>query len=477
MIKNKSVRYIFFVIAFLTIFMTAYNFYYIYPSFKDLLVKNTENEASRLGKHLAGMYLKDDGLLSMRSIQNFDERVEVLITDFNLMKLKLFSPEGFIIYSTDKADIGQVNEHDYFRQVIARGKTYTKVVRKNTESLEGQMLTADVVETYVPVMSGSKFMGAFEMYYDITDKNLELSNVMNKTVLITVIMLICGISLTTIMMIRLDKSIQEQKKTEMELKIFSEKLHQSNKELESFAHIASHDLQEPLRKVTAFGDRLKTKYADALGDQGCDYLERMQNACTRMQHLINGLMLYSRVTTKAQPFVPVDLSNVVKEVLSDLEVRIQDSGGRVEVDELPTVSADPLQMRQLFQNLIGNALKFTKEGDLPIVKVSAASVQDKHNTDKKGFYQFTIEDNGIGFEEQYADRIFGVFQRLHGRSAYEGSGIGLSVCKKIVERHGGTIAAKSAPGKGAAFIFNLRAEQPEKQKTAESTTLAEPSSC
>jgi light-regulated signal transduction histidine kinase (bacteriophytochrome) len=231
-------------------------------------------------------------------------------------------------------------------------------------------------------------------------------------------------------------------------KIAEQQLSRSNKELEQFAYIASHDLQEPLRKISAFGSRIASKYTDALDDQGRDYLTRMQNAAVRMQSLIDGLLTYSRVTTKAQPFSLVDLSVIVNEVLGDLETKIKDTGATVECSANLAIAADPLQMRQLFQNLIGNALKYHAPGIAPAVTVGAAR-EGTHCT-------ITVSDNGIGFEQQYAEQIFGVFVRLHGRSSeYEGSGIGLSVCRKIVERHGGTITARSEPGKGTTFTAVL----------------------
>ncbi|MBN4053156.1 PAS domain S-box protein [bacterium AH-315-L15] len=259
------------------------------------------------------------------------------------------------------------------------------------------------------------------------------------------------------------QDISELKKAEFKLKKFSDRLAESNKELADFAHIASHDLQEPLRKVTAFADRLQQKSGDSLSEQSKDYLNRMRSATVRMRKLIDGLLSFSRVTTKARPFETVDLAKVVEEVLSDLEIRIELTQGAVEVGELPAIDADPLQMRQLFQNLIGNALKFMKPGDAPVVKVSSKDINEWRKRPNAAvsiaLCQITVEDNGIGFEEKYVDRIFGVFQRLHGRSEYEGTGIGLSVCKKIVERHAGSISATSAPGKGAAFVFSLPIKQ------------------
>lgn len=234
-----------------------------------------------------------------------------------------------------------------------------------------------------------------------------------------------------------------------DLKTYMAKLEESNQALRDFTSIASHDLQEPLRKVSVFGDMLKREYGESLEAQGKDYLERMLNANQRMQSLLTALLEYSRLSTRADPFVEVQLTDVINEVLSDLEVRIRKTGGEVQVEELPVIQADPTQMRQLFQNLIGNGLKFHKEGEAPHVKVKCASSGNQT-------CQIEVEDNGIGFAEQYLGRIFAPFHRLHGKnSRYEGAGMGLAICKKIVERHYGNITAKSTPGLGSTFIVTL----------------------
>jgi PAS domain S-box-containing protein len=232
-----------------------------------------------------------------------------------------------------------------------------------------------------------------------------------------------------------------------ELNSYMAKLEQSNQALQDFAAIASHDLQEPLRKVTAFGNMLKQKCGSSLGEQGNDYMQRILKANQRMQSLLTALLEYSRLTTKTNPFVEVNLSNLISEVLSDLEIRIAKTGGQVHVGILPVISADPTQMRQLFQNLIGNALKFHKEGEKPLVAIQSSA--------NKQMIRISVEDKGIGFDEKHIERIFAPFQRLHGRSEYEGTGMGLAICKKIVERHGGSITAKSTPGKGSLFVIDL----------------------
>ncbi len=250
-------------------------------------------------------------------------------------------------------------------------------------------------------------------------------------------------------------ALSQAKSLEQEIRQRQE-LTRSNQELQQFAFVASHDLQEPLRKIKTFGDRLKATCGDVLTPQGQDYLARMQNAASRMQILIEDLLTLSRVTTRGKPFILVNLVEITQEVLSDLETRIQQTGGRVEVGNLPTINADPIQIRQLLQNLIGNALKFHRQEVAPIVKIYSQDCKSQSDPlATMEFCQVIVSDNGIGFDEKYCDRIFNVFQRLHGRSEYEGTGIGLAICSKIVERHHGTIKAKSKPGKGATFTVTL----------------------
>lgn len=247
--------------------------------------------------------------------------------------------------------------------------------------------------------------------------------------------------------------ITQRKHAEMALLDQANKLARSNGELEQFAYVASHDLQEPLRKIQAFGDRLKSKCEAGLGPEGLDYLTRMENAAARMRVLIQDLLTLSRVASNSKPFVAVDLNDVVRTVVSDLEMRIQDTGGRVEIGPLPVIFGDRGQMAQLFQNLIGNGLKFRKPGEKPVVKI-----QSQLSTARQGeanAWLIEVVDNGIGFDEKYRDRIFQIFQRLHGRNEYEGTGIGLAICRKIVERHHGSITANSSPGAGAKFIITL----------------------
>ena len=210
--------------------------------------------------------------------------------------------------------------------------------------------------------------------------------------------------------------------------------------------------------MQAFSDRLATRYGDELGERGLDYLTRMQKASARMQTLINDLLIFSRVTTKARPFSNIDLMQVAEGVISDLEIRLEQTNGRVVLESLPIIEADRLQMRQLLQNLIANGLKFHRPDVPPIVTVTGELFID---INKQACCRLTVSDNGIGFDDKYGDRIFGIFQRLHGRSTYEGTGIGLAICRKIAERHKGTIVAHGKEDSGATFTVQLPQTQEE----------------
>lgn len=244
-----------------------------------------------------------------------------------------------------------------------------------------------------------------------------------------------------------------------ELSIFSDELARSNRELEDFAFVASHDLQEPLRKITAFGDRLET--SDNLSDKQHDYLQRMRSAASRMSTLINDLLEFSRITTRGKEFQDVDLNTIIEHSVDDLDVLIEETAVEVVVDKLPEIIADPTQMRQLFFNLIANGIKFSSGEKQSKVHVSAEQITKPDSIELEGFddwYKFSIVDNGIGFDQEYAEKIFAPFQRLHSRQEYKGTGIGLAICRRIVERHNGLISAIGKSGEGAIFEICLPAK-------------------
>ncbi len=255
--------------------------------------------------------------------------------------------------------------------------------------------------------------------------------------------------------------ITDRKRAEEKIKRYMTQLERSNRELQNFAFAASHDLQEPLRKIQSFADLLIAEYSDDIPQEGCDFLRRMQRAASRMRLLIDSLLAYSRVNTRFNPISKVKLNKAVKEAMSNLSVRRAETNASIQVDELPTIEADPAQMVQLFQNLIGNALKFYAKGKAPKVRIYASTTPDDGSHPAKTV-EISVADEGIGFDETYLSRIFNPFQRLHGKSEYEGIGIGLAICRRIVERHHGRITASSSPGKGAVFRVTLPVKQAER---------------
>ena len=258
--------------------------------------------------------------------------------------------------------------------------------------------------------------------------------------------------------IRLDELVRQRTR---QLEASVQELRRSNENLQQFAYVASHDLQEPLRKIQSFGDMLKKRYGPQLGN-GADYLNRMQTAAKRMSVLIEDLLTFSRITTRQEAADDVTLDTVLSNVLNNLELRIKESRASIVAEPLPVVQGDSTQLTQLFQNLLSNAIKFHKPSIDPVIhitvtKVNAAAIPDEVNLGREAatYHRIDVTDHGIGFEEKYLDRIFEVFQRLHGKSEYGGTGIGLAICKKVAVNHGGAITASSQPGAGATFSVYL----------------------
>ncbi|MVM28776.1 PAS domain-containing protein [Spirosoma sp. HMF4905] len=264
-----------------------------------------------------------------------------------------------------------------------------------------------------------------------------------------------------------DVSVQKQLQQKLENSVVD--LQRSNKNLEQFAYVASHDLQEPLRKIQAFGDIIRSQYASVVDDGGADMINRMQSAAARMQVLIKDVLAYSRVATIRETLNQVSLSQVVSDVLTDIETIITEKQALVTVDSLPTVLGDSAQLRQLFQNLISNALKFSKSGPTapaPVITITArlmcgrdvSEINIPANDADRLFHRIAVTDNGIGFDPHQAERIFQVFQRLHNRSEYQGTGIGLAIVQKVVDNHQGYVHAEGHPGLGATFSVLLPAK-------------------
>jgi signal transduction histidine kinase len=418
----------------------------------------------------------------------FDDELHWLLEDSAVLELKLFNVAGERVFASEVDRMNEAhmhgNEHgaeaDPDVMAALEGKISSEFIAKGSKHA-GSITEQNVIVTHLPVSStfNDDILGAFEVYSN-ADPLVAQIRQSERRLILTLAAILSGLYGLLLLIVARGQKILKWQHTQMQaqqetlegereqlrlevrnrkqaeaklsaanhdLERSKQDLTRSNQELEKFAYIASHDLQEPLRKVQTFGDRLASKYAQQLDDDGRLYIARMQDATARMRVLIQDLLVYSRVRGEAKDFVSVDLNDVVNGVVSDLEVRLEQSGGRIDVGDLPSLQADPLQMRQVFQNLIGNALKFKKSDVAPVVSVSSKCVGDA--------YEITVKDNGVGFEQQYADKVFEVFQRLHGRSDYEGTGIGLAIVRKVLERHGGSVRAKSSPGQGSEFLLTL----------------------
>ena len=244
-----------------------------------------------------------------------------------------------------------------------------------------------------------------------------------------------------------------------QLETMNRELARSNESLQQFAYVASHDLQEPLRKVQSFGKMLADQFSTQLGPTGTDLINRMQSSAQRMSALIHDLLNYARLSTEKEPLRPVKLDLIVQDALADLDVRIQETRPTIQVDPMPVVMGSAVQLRQVFQNLISNALKFQAVGNSPMVAVRCQPANPASLPadlpPNKAYWQIDVQDNGIGFSQQYTDRIFEVFQRLHGKNKYTGTGVGLAICRRVAETHGGGISVASEPGKGSTFSVFL----------------------
>lgn len=264
------------------------------------------------------------------------------------------------------------------------------------------------------------------------------------------------------------RDLTRQRLQETVIRKYIGELERSNRELEEFAYIASHDLQEPLRKISTFSSRLMSRANGQLDAESNEFIDRINVSVENMRLLIDSLLEFSRIARTHEVFLPVDLNVIMRQTRQDLELKVEETGTRIVARKLPVVDASATQMKQLFSNLIGNSIKFRKSGISPVIRVSAerlsdAEKEEHHLPPERVYHKIIFADNGIGFEQEYAARIFQVFQRLHGKAEYPGSGIGLSICKRIVDHHGGLISALNIPGQGARFevILPERAVPPD----------------
>ncbi|WP_373515067.1 ATP-binding protein [Persicitalea sp.] len=407
-------------------------------------------------------------------------RLALVESEARFRSLVREAPVAMLVYESTDMIIREANE--MMLEILGRGEeilgkplSETVPELKDTPLSERYLKVLATGETHCQfgerillVKSGKSYWG----YYDYTYKAVYNEHGESYGVVCT------AIEVTSKVMAQqaLEKSESQYRKLSQELEdqvevrtkelsMANQDLVRSNENLQEFAYIASHDLQEPLRKIQSFSSLLKSKYGNELGKDGLDYLNRMNAAGVRMSTLIKDLLTYSQITTRQQIYGSVALNTVISEVLNILELEIQERQAQIVVPDLPVINGDASQLGQLFQNLLSNALKFTPSEDRPRVKVACnfcdrgqLPVEVLPNSQASRFCQITVSDQGVGFDTRYLDKIFQVFQRLHAKEDFPGTGVGLAICQRVVENHGGGITASSASGKGATFEVYLPSE-------------------
>lgn len=389
---------------------------------------------------------RDDNLMAIESILSQDgyvfvkansgrEALKVLLTEYDfaliLMDVKMPNLNGFetasLIYEREKLKhipIIFITAHSYGDENVFKG------YRAGAVDYIYKPINSDLLRAKVSV------------FIDLYRKNHQLVAQEQKLIAINK---------------NLEAEIAERKNSEEKVKALNlqllqniDKLEAANKDLDRFAFMASHDLQEPLRKIRTFGDRLVSKYHSILDEDGQRYLERMQNAAQRMQSLIQDILTFSKISVHEKQFVSSDLNTILQDVVAELDIQIKEKDFHVEMETLPVLDVNPGLIRPLFHNLISNAIKYSRSGVKPYVKV-----RSEHGEGDKKYCRIYFEDNGVGFDQKYAEHIFRMFTRLHQRNEVEGTGIGLALCKKIVEEHNGYISARSRENEGSVFIVSL----------------------
>ena len=387
-----------------------------------------------------------------KALNDLQDETKKRLTTANLLRNVLDnSRDGIMAFESVRNDKGKIVD---FKFILANEASTQMTNRTEVQMIEKNLLEIfpgnryKLLEEYIKVTETGEDLRT-EVEYDLDGEKVWFK--------ILAVKLDDGFLVTF-------SDITKEKDTEIQLRNYTLELKRSNEDLEQFAYVASHDLQEPLRKIRSFGDRLVSKYQEKLDDTGQHYIERMQVASQRMQSLIEDLLAFSRITRSSELPGKVDINQLMEEVLDDLSDQVTREQAKVEVEKVPPILGVKGQMHRLFQNLVSNAIKFRKPEESPLIKITGEKISALQLTQEYNFsprYKFyvkiTVSDNGIGFDKKYSDQIFNVFQRLHGKNEFEGTGIGLAICKKIVSHHGGIISAQSTEGLGSDFILILPA--------------------
>lgn len=432
--KDRTLRQILLLSLFVALALGLFNVYFIYPSFSALLTENTEDEAIRLAEHLRPVVMSEDG--SLKESSWYDDDIWIMMEDFGLEKVKVFTWTGEIVFSTDTADIGKINQKPYFHEVVAKGGTYTKVVQKDTESLEGRIVTVDVVETYVPIMIEGEFVGAFEIYYDITARKQQMdATILYFSILPGAVMIIL-LGIISLSLYNADINVLDLKKTRDDLK-------EANGLKDLFTDIMRHDLLNPAGTVRNFTELL---LLDETDEKKIDLLEETKGSATKLIEMIESASTLSKVESTSEiERKSQDLNMILKDSLNILKHQAKEKN--MIIDYLPDgayhAQVNPM-MEDVFVNLISNAIKYSPDNTGIEIDI----------LDNGNSWRVYVKDSGEGISDENKEKLFSRFKRLH-KEGIKGTGLGLAIAKRIMDLHEGKIWMEDNPTGGSIFFVDV----------------------
>jgi len=421
--------------------LPTYIIFFLNPTFTTLLVETTKENAVRVANHFVSWRLLEKTKLE-KGFPGVDimTDIERLKSDFDLLKLKVFSDSGEVTFSTDHYDIGDINREEYFHEIVRKGITHSEVILQGNESLEGQKMAADVVETYVPLMRDDKFLGAFEIYYDITARKKRLDNLLRSSS-------VSVLSLALVLLIAIIVIFFKEKKTINERQEAEVALRQSSEQLKFFAYSVMHDLKSPAIGIYGLTELLHKHYKDTLDERGKRYCDQILKASVHVAALIEKINVYIATKEASLKIEKIKVKEILQILREEFSSRLAARQiGWVEPETMIEIKADKLSLLRVFRNLVDNALKYGGK-DLSEIRIEYR--------ESERFHTFSISDNGVGIEGEDYEKIFALFQRDAKSKGVEGAGLGLAIVREIAEQHGGKVWIEPGKERGTTFHISL----------------------
>ena len=421
--------------------LPTYIIFFLNPTFTTLLVETTKDNAVRVANHFVSWRLLEKTKLE-KGFPGVDimTDIERLKSDFDLLKLKVFSDSGEVTFSTDHYDIGDINREEYFHEIVRKGITHSEVILQGNESLEGQKMAADVVETYVPLMRDDKFLGAFEIYYDITARKKQLDNLLRSSS-------VSVLSLALVLLIAIVVIFFKEKKTINERQEAEVALRQSSEQLKFFAYSVMHDLKSPAIGIYGLTELLHKHYKDTLDERGKRYCDQILKASVHVAALIEKINVYIATKEASLKIEKIKVKEILQILREEFSSRLAARQiGWVEPETMIEIKADKLSLLRVFRNLVDNALKYGGK-DLSEIRIEYR--------ESERFHTFSISDNGVGIEGEDYEKIFALFQRDAKSKGVEGAGLGLAIVREIAEQHGGKVWIEPGKERGTTFHISL----------------------